>query len=170
MTMRPRVRGSLVIVSVAALAPETSNTQSAPAPPVCSLTSATRSTVRASTAFSPRLFASSMRNGFTSDSSTFAPAARATKAMSNPMGPAPRTTTNSPALTSPKRTSWQATDNGSINAACSKCEIWRQSMQRVGRYSPQLLHGPRRIDADEFQVHADMTMPGFTGRAGTAMV
>ena len=48
-----------------------------------------------------------------------APAARAVCMHSSPMGPAPRTRTESPNLMSDKRTAWTVTAQGSHRAACS---------------------------------------------------
>src|SRR4051794_38883241 len=43
-------------------------------------------------------------------------------------------------------------------------------MQRMGRDCPELLHGARRIDADELEVHANMAVACLASSTGSARI
>ena len=118
----PHTRTVSVITRAAAGWPVTSNATSTPCPAVHSFTKRTGSASMPITS-SPRPRSRSIRYGFTSLTITFAPRWRQTIAMSAPIGPPPRTSTESPSFTSARRTSWVATASGSIMAASSSPSV-----------------------------------------------
>ena len=93
-----------------------------------------------------------------SRTSTSAPAARATHATSRPIGPPPTTTAFSPCRRAARRTSCTATAVGSTNAPTSDGRSGRQRDEHSGGNDPARLHRPRRVDAEEVQVVADVRM------------
>ena len=126
------------------------------------------SSAMGSTATRSRATATWRRSSFGSKTTTSAPTARATLAISRPIGPAPTTTVRSLGASPERRTSCTATAVGSASAAVCSDRSVGQADEYVGRHVPVRLHGPGRIDAEEDQPVADVRGAAPAGSAVTA--
>ena len=116
-TSRPRAPSAATARSRPAWVPDTSNVTAAPAPSDHVSSKAGRPAAPESSTSRPSSSTTERRNGSGSTRSAFAPRARATTAISTPMGPPPTTRTRSPADSPARATSWWATATGSTSAA-----------------------------------------------------
>ena len=118
----------------------------------------------------PVCLATARRNASGSTTRTSRPRSRATEAMSMPIGPPPTTSTRSPALHAGAAYVVHGDRRRARRARRGPARGPRQAHEQPGGHGPGLLHRPRRVDADEVQVLADVrdARPGRRGTARTS--
>ena len=151
--MRPPWRTAAIAVSRTAARPVVSMTTCGPSGPPCSAIRVDSASSPSHSAANPHELNSSRRAATGSSTSTSAPRSAAARAAAAPIGPAPSTTTCSPAATRPRLTAWTETATGSMSEAC-RAERSGVATRFDRRHDEVLLQGAVVVDADDPQVGA----------------